>query len=153
LNSAATRELKMLTNIQNSINLSQTLLAQDTMERNQILNELLARPIFDYEEDFKIINSRSYMQLEVIKATNSKMEETKEDVQSLINNQNQEYNTLNSLITVVNEFHLMTIKDREARDRLLKDIFTKPTSNYKRDFEGIGTLIRNFVPHKLIDNG
>jgi Tfp pilus assembly ATPase PilU len=84
LNSTVARELEMLTNITNLINLFQSLMAQDLMERNQVLNELLARPLIDYEEDLKTIDSKNSMQLEIIKTTNSKIVEIKEDVHMVI---------------------------------------------------------------------
>jgi hypothetical protein len=109
------------------------------LERNQILNELLARPTVDYEKDLKIIDSKNDMQLEMIKTTNSKIIEIKEDIHILTNNQNQESSTLNTMITMINEFQLSTIKDREERYHYLEIYTRNPHRITKETLKGLET--------------
>jgi hypothetical protein len=51
LNSVTAKELDMLTNIEKLLNMSHTMMAQSTMERNQALNELLTKSVLSYDED------------------------------------------------------------------------------------------------------
>jgi hypothetical protein len=68
-----------------------------------------------------------------------------------VNNQKQGYDSIANLIALVSEHQQIVIEDRKAHDQNLKNILSKQSYIYKRDFEGIGTLMRNLVPYKLID--
>jgi hypothetical protein len=73
--------------------------------------------------------------MDLIKATNSKISDLRQEMQEITNRQRPGYNALIDLIAVVKEYHQLSAKDREERNQQHERIYTKPFTNYKKDFE------------------